>query len=274
MLAVAMSVGVAVVASPSMASAQDSGVSTVADGLDGPRQLNSDSNGMLVVAESDTGEVSSVDPLDRSGAHPRERLPQPQGIDLRDNLLFIATGEEAPDMTTAAEIQTSNGYADRLSGASRAAASSLIVARPNGTIIKRWDLLCYELRNNPDRQPQFDRRPVSRWTRCPTRSRSTCRPTGSSSPTRVPTPSCDRPAHQQDQHVLRAAAGARVAGAGVRGANDTQAFRLRPGADRRHPDKHGNIYVSTLGGYSPNAAACTSCRRPARFSRSSGTSSR
>ncbi len=163
MLAVAVSVGLAVVAGPSVASAQDSGVSTVAGGLDGPRQLNSYSNGKLVVAESDSGEVSSVDPRTGQVRTLVSGLPTPQGVDFRDGLLFIATGDPAPDMEpTAAEIaDVERVRPGRSCQASREAAPySLIVARPDGTIVKRWDLLCYELAQQP--RPAAAVRPADR----------------------------------------------------------------------------------------------------------------
>ena len=157
---------------------------------------------------------------------------------------------------TAAEIQTSNGYGGSGCQAPPAAApSSLLVARPNGTIIKRWDLLCYELRNNPDRQPQFDPQ------------------------THEPLDALSNPfaVHVQPNRILVADAGANAVLAIDRrtnkistffvpprvpvsqvpecaGANDTQGVQgCDPVPTGVTQDKHGNIYVSTLGGDRPNA---------------------
>jgi outer membrane protein assembly factor BamB len=256
-----LAVAVAMAATPSVASAEQGygggEVSTVAEGLDGPRQLNSYTNGRLVVAESDTGEVSSVDPRTGRVSALVAGLPTPQGVDFRDGLLFIATGEETPDEApSAAAIEESRGYGGSGCQASPTAApSSLIVARPNGQIVKRWDLLCYELRNNPDRQLQFD--PV----------------------TGEPLDALSNPfaVHVQANRILVADAGANAVLAIDRRTNKISTFFVPPrvpvsdvpecegtndtqGVEGCDPvptgvtqDKNGNIYVSTLGGDQPNA---------------------
>lgn len=258
-LAVAMSVGAAVLASPSAASADrgDGGVSTVAEGLAGPRQLNSFTNGQLVVAESDSGEVSSVDPRTGRVRTLVSGLPIPQGVDYRDGLLFIATGEPAPDEEpTAGQVEASRGYGSNgCQAPATAAGSSLIVARPDGRIIKRWDLLCYELRNNPDRQLQFDPQ------------------------TGAPLDALSNPfsVHVQANRILVADAGANAVLSIDRRTNKISTFFVPPrvpvsqvpecagtndsqGVQGCDPvptgvtqDRNGNIYVSTLGGDQPNA---------------------
>ena len=250
MLAVAM----AVVMVPSVASASG-GVTTVAGGLDGPRQLNSYSNGKLVVAESDAGEVSSVDPRTGQVRALVTGLPTPQGVDFRDGLLFIATGEQGPPMAATAGVETSRGYGGSgCQAPPEAAPSSLLVARPNGQIIKRWDLLCYELRNNPDGQRQFG-------------------------PDGAPLDALSNPfsVHVQPNRILVADAGANAVLAIDRRTNKISTFFVPPrvpvsqvpecartndpqgvqGCDSVPTgvtqDKHGNIYISTLGGDQPNA---------------------
>jgi outer membrane protein assembly factor BamB len=253
-LAVAATV---VVVSPTVASAGSNEVSTVAQGLDGPRQLNSYTNGRLVVAENDSGEVSSVNPSNGQVTPLVTGLPFPQGVDHRDGLLYIATGEAPPDAPVDAQaVATSRGYGGNGCQAPAVAApSSLIVARPNGQIIKRWDLLCYELRNNPDRQRQFDPQ------------------------TGEPLDALSNPFSVlvQPNRILVADAGANAVLAIDRKTNKISTFYVPPqvpvsqvpecagtndaqgvqGCDSVPTgvtqDKHGNVYVSTLGGDQPNA---------------------
>ncbi len=244
-----LAVAMAVVASPAVASAGGGGVTTVADGLDGPRQLNSYTSGKLVVAESDSGEVSSVDPRTGQVRTLVSGLPTPQGVDFRDGLLFIATGEPAPDGPPPEVVAESQGYGGSGCQASPTAGpSSLIVARPDGQIVKRWDLLCYELRNNPDRQPFEQEDAVS-------------------NPFSV---------HVQANRILVADAGANAVLAIDRRTNKISTFFVPPlvptaqfpECEGRNPagfdgcdsvptgvtqDKHGNIYVSTLGSDVPGA---------------------
>ena len=258
MLAVAMSVGVAVVAAPSVASAGNGsgggGVTTVAGGLTVPQQLNSYSNGRLVVAESASGEVSSVDPRTGQVRTLISGLPSPQGVDFRDGLLFIATGE-APEGPAPERQAESRSYANKGCQASPTAGpTSLIIAQPNGKIIKRWDLLCYELRNNPDRQRQFD---------------------GYGEP--LDTLSNPFSVHVQANRILVADAGANAVLSIDRRTNKISTFFVPPlvpasqvpacaeanvaqglrGCDPVPTgvtqDKNGNIYVSTLGGDVPGA---------------------
>ncbi len=124
-------------------------VRTVAEGLDGPRQLNPFVHGKLVVAESDTGEVSSVDPRNGRVRTLLSGLPTPQGVDYDKGLLYVALGEAAPDGPPPEDTA-------QRSGTRGAQPSSLVVAKPDGRIVKTYDLLAYELRKNPDGQQQFD----------------------------------------------------------------------------------------------------------------------
>jgi len=123
----------------------DSAVTTVAGGLDGPRQLNEYRGDRVVVAESDSGEVSSVD-LDSGAVRTLlSGLYSPQGVDYADGRLYVAVGEasaapgeEAPPVPEGA------------------ATASLLVARPDGTVLRTISLLEHEMDENPDGQPQFD----------------------------------------------------------------------------------------------------------------------
>jgi DNA-binding beta-propeller fold protein YncE len=248
-----LAVAAALAATPGVANAEGSGgVQTVAQGLEGPRQLNSYVHGKLVVAEADSGEVSSVNPWTGEVRRLLGDLPTPQGVDYRDGLLFIATGEEAPPPEEEAVAATSRPDCNILA-APVAAPSSLLVATPQGRIVKRYDLLCYELENNPDRQRQFD-------------------PT-----TGEPLDALSNPfaVHVQKNRILVADAGANAVLAIDRRTHRVSTFFVPPlvppsvfpdcaaanlpqgkvGCDPVPTgvteDKHGNIYVSTLGGEAP-----------------------
>lgn len=121
------------------------GVRTVAEGLDGPRGINDYKGHKLVVAESDSGEVSSVDRRTGEVETLLSDLPIPQGVDYSKGRLFVALGEAAPD-----------AVAEPSAAPTEVSGSSLIVAKPGGPILKTYDLLAYELEHNPDEQEQFD----------------------------------------------------------------------------------------------------------------------
>ena len=133
--------------SPAVAHADDGEdlVTTVATGLGGPRQLNGYEGDDLVVAESDTGEVSRVS-LDGKVETLLSGLPSPQGVDLEDGKLYVALGASGPDEGGGAPPEPVEGEPQP---------SSLIVAGPGGDIVQTYDLLEYELENNPDEQQQF-----------------------------------------------------------------------------------------------------------------------
>ncbi len=140
---------VALVVPPSAASADDHGddrVTTVATGLGGPRQLNDYMADDLVVAESDTGEVSQVHLPSGEVTTLLSGLPTPQGVAFRDGKLYVALGEAGPDETGEAPPEPAEG---------EPRGSTVIVAEPGGEIVETYDLLEYELENNPDEQPQF-----------------------------------------------------------------------------------------------------------------------
>ena len=73
-------------------------------------------------------------------------LPTPQGVAYRDGLLYVALGEPGPD-------EGGEAPAEPVEGAP--SGSSVIVADADGEIVETYDLLAYELENNPDEQPQF-----------------------------------------------------------------------------------------------------------------------
>jgi hypothetical protein len=128
-----------VAASPATANAADAAgsgpITTVAKGLDGPRQLSDYKDGKLVVAESDTGEVSSVDLRSGKVETLLTGLGNAQGVDYGNGYLYVAVGEGEPGVKPSQVV---------------------LEATPKGKITRRWNLLAYELKHNPDRQAQFD----------------------------------------------------------------------------------------------------------------------
>jgi hypothetical protein len=315
-----------------------SGVRTVVEGLSGPRQLNDYRGDRLVVAESDSGEVSSVNLHTGLVRTLLDGLLSPQGVAYEDGLLYVAVGgppppaEETPTEepvpsgtmtsepvpsgtttaesvsptgtttaesvspagTTTAELVAPTGTTTSESDSSTAsttsesvsptetttaesdtptettpptdipvlctdpvapteptanpASSALVIAEPGGPIRQTIDLEAYELKCNPDGQPQFDANGVP--------------PDALSNPFAV---------FAQDRRVLVADAGAndvlsidrrtgeistffvpeRVSPADVeacRGANanpDTEGCDPVPTGIAEGPD--GLLYVSTLG---------------------------
>lgn len=135
-----------VAVSPVTALADDGGedgITTVATGLDGPRQLSEFKAHQLVVAESDTGEVSSVDLRDGRVRTLLSGLGNAQGVDYKYGGLFVAVGEAPP---------AEDGAPPPPPGTPT---QVVIEAKPNGQLLRTWDLLEYELENNPDGQQQF-----------------------------------------------------------------------------------------------------------------------
>ncbi len=124
---------------------------TVAGGLDGPRQLADYRGNQVLVAESDSGQVSSVNPRSGTVTTLLDGLAYPQGVDYRRGLLYVAVGGPPPPDEPPGPFPVP---AD-------AATASLLVARPNGPVLATVDLEAYELANNPDGQVQFvDGQPV------------------------------------------------------------------------------------------------------------------
>ena len=241
-----MAAAVIALVAPATAASAEGGdeVRTVADGLQGPRQLSTYEHGRLVVAESDSGEVSSVDPRNGRVRTLLSGLPNPQGVDYDDGRLFVALGEAAPD---APEAPPEGGDPE-------VRGSSVVVARPGGRILRTFDLMRYELRNNPDRQRQFgpDGEPLDAL----------------SNPFAV---------HVQDARILVADAGANAVLAinrhtgristffvpprvlprevpGCAGANEAQGVRGCDPVPTGVTERNGRIYVSTLGAEVPGAA--------------------
>jgi hypothetical protein len=150
--AVAAAAVALIVTSPTAAvAAQDDGdgppVRTVANGLDGSRQLSDYGDGKLVVAESDSGEVSSVDVESGEVTTLLEGLGNVQGVDYRNGLLYIAVGAAGPPPEDGQPAPPPDPAAP--------SSNVLIVAEPDGTIVEEYDLLQYELDNNPDDQVQL-----------------------------------------------------------------------------------------------------------------------
>jgi hypothetical protein len=120
-------------------------ITTIASGLDGPRQLSDYKGHRLVVAESDSGEVSSVNPRSGEVQTLLSGLGLAQGVDYKHGRLYVAVGEGPPPEEGAAPPPA----------APDVPSSVVIEAKPNGEILRSFDLLEYELANNPDGQVQF-----------------------------------------------------------------------------------------------------------------------
>ncbi|RZU32455.1 ScyD/ScyE family protein [Blastococcus saxobsidens] len=143
-----------VVVSPATSSAEDANrhsrgeaITTVATGLDGPRQLSDYKGRRLIVAEADSGEVSWVDPRFGTSRTILTGLGNAQGVDYVRGLIYVAVGEAGPppeDEGVASAAPPAGGYSQ-----------VLLEATPGGRILRTWDLLQYELGHNPDGQQQF-----------------------------------------------------------------------------------------------------------------------
>ncbi len=120
------------------------GVSRVlASTLNGPRQVSA-SHGRLYVAESDTGQITSINPRTQGTRVVVTGLASPQGVVRIGGKIYVATG----------------GAEDSGPGAQDAPA--IMVARPGQAATRFADMLGYELAHNPDGQTQFgpDGKPV------------------------------------------------------------------------------------------------------------------
>jgi hypothetical protein len=139
-----ISAGTASADTPKKAPPAQPGVTVVATGLNGPRQLSATSK-YVYVAESDAGQVSRV--TKKTGAVKLQVTGAnlAQGVVRTDGRFYIASGEEAPD-----EARAVNG------------SSEILVAKTGRKPRTFADLLAYELKRNPDNQTQFgpDGRPL------------------------------------------------------------------------------------------------------------------
>lgn len=113
-------------------------VQVIAKGMNGPRQV-SKGFGSFLVAESDAGLITAINPRTGRKSVLVKGLSSPQGVAARSGRLYIATGEPAPDAAPSGGTSS----------------SGLMVARPGGTARMFADLTAYELANNPDGQIQF-----------------------------------------------------------------------------------------------------------------------
>ena len=146
-----------VVVSPATASAGDDHhdhhehgepITTVASGLDGPRQLSGYTEDRLLVAESDSGEVSTVDRHTGAVRTILSGLGNAQGVDYETGRIFVAVGAAGPppeDEGAPPAPPAAGGYSQ-----------VLVEATPGGKIVRTFDLLQYERDHNPDGQRQFD----------------------------------------------------------------------------------------------------------------------
>jgi outer membrane protein assembly factor BamB len=127
--------------------APDDAVTVVAGGLDGPRQVDDAADGLLVIAESDTGEVSSVDPDSGEVVPLVSGLVNPQGVGSRYGELWIAVGEAGPPEVGAPLPPEPPAVGQGGTG--------VLVTDADGAVLQVIDTLEYELANNPDGQVQL-----------------------------------------------------------------------------------------------------------------------
>ena len=143
-----LAAGATVVVLPAGPAGADGGpgstVPTVATGLDGPRQLTPWRGDRVLVAESDSGEVSSVSLGSGHVETVLSGLVSPQGVDFDRGRIYVATGEAGPPAEGTPPGEPVPG------------ATSLVIAEPGGHVLETVDLLAYELAANPDGQQQFD----------------------------------------------------------------------------------------------------------------------
>jgi hypothetical protein len=128
----------------------DEPITTVATGLDGPRQLSDYEDHQLVVAESDSGEVSAVDLRSGEVETLLTGFVNAQGVDYDHDRgrLYVAVGEAAPEEEGAPPADPSAEPPAEVPG------SIVLEATPDGDVLRTFDLLEYELENNPDDQDQ------------------------------------------------------------------------------------------------------------------------
>ncbi|NEK57023.1 ScyD/ScyE family protein [Geodermatophilus sabuli] len=131
-------------------------VTTIAGGLDGPRQLSGYKGDRLVVAESDSGEVSSVDPYSGEVRTLLTGMGNAQGVDHENGLLYVAVGEAAGPPPEEGAPPPAEGAAPPPAEPPAEGPSQLLVeATPYGHVTRSFDLLAYELEHNPDGQEQW-----------------------------------------------------------------------------------------------------------------------
>ena len=163
---------VALVVQPGTASAGGDGngddtVTPITDeGLQGPRQLSHYGDDSLVVAESDSGQISSVD-LESGAVHTLATFgtpdapSSPQGVDYADGHLYVALGETGGGPEAGppppVELPPEGTPVPRCTETDTApSAEALVNDDPDGEVDAVCDLLQYELVVNPDRQTQVD----------------------------------------------------------------------------------------------------------------------
>lgn len=224
----------------------DDAVTTVAGGLDGPRQISADRHGRLLVAESDSGEISAVDPDTGEVESLVSGLVNPQGIGASHGRFYIAVGESGPPEEGAPPPAEPPEVGQGGPG--------LLVTDRAGEVLHVVDTLEYELAENPDGQVQYvDGQPVDAL----------------SNPFSVLV---------QRHRVLVADAGANAVLSVDRHSGEVSTFFVppvvgrdevpgcaevtnNPGTEGCDPvptglalGRHGHVYVSTLGAEVPGAA--------------------
>jgi hypothetical protein len=138
-----------VLLSPTTASAANGPITALASGLDGPRQLSDYKGGKLVVAESDSGEVSSIDLGSGAVKTLLTGLGIAQGVDYQNGHIYVAVGAPPPEGPQPPADPNAPPTA------------VVLEASTDGKVLRTFDLLKYELDNNPDGQVQlFDGKPV------------------------------------------------------------------------------------------------------------------
>ncbi len=136
-LAIALAVGAGGAVTASGHGSPAKPIKVVTSGLNGPRQISS-GFGRLLVAESDSGQITAINTRTGRKQVLVRGLASPQGVVESGGKLYIATGEAEPGSDPGAP-QT----------------AGLMVARPGGKAKLFADLMAFELKHNPDGQTQF-----------------------------------------------------------------------------------------------------------------------
>lgn len=205
-----------------------------------------------MVAESDSGEISSVD-LDSGEVETLvSGLVNPQGVAYRHGRLYIAVGEAGPPEEGAPPPADPPAVGQGGPG--------LLVTDREGEVLHAVDLLQYELDENPDGQQQYDDAgaPVGALSNpfsvLVQHHRVVMAGAGANAVLSV-----DRRSGEVSTFfVPPVVTGDEVEACGTTANNNDDGFGCDPVPTGLAKGRHGHVYVSTLGAEVPVRRGCTS----------------